>query len=170
MLPVPAVVHCDDDSRIVSKFLNALSTPTAGCAGSDIAGAANNRDAVNTFTAFHYHGRNSGGLRAIAQWIGRILNIAANVQVPLIIDDRGTNAIAGIMAVGAFARIFCGVDEVLVRNAHVLVRIVRIAHRIVRVGSPLKFLVSNGLPGPWIFARRQSFHRNALVNRTHADT
>jgi hypothetical protein len=173
VLPVLAVVHCDDDSRIVSKFLNALSTPTAGRAGCDVAGAANNRDAVNTFTALHYHGRNSGSLRAIAQWISRILNITANVQVPLIIDDRCTNAVAGIMAIGAFARFFCGVDEILVSYGHGLVRIARvarIAHRIVRVGGPLKFFVSNGLSGSWIFARRQSLHRNALINRTHTDT
>ena len=170
MLPVFAVVHSDDDSRTVSKFLNALPTPTAGRAGSDVAEAANNRYTVNTLTAFHYHGRNSCGLRAIALWIGRILNITTNVQVPLIIDDRSTNAIAGIMAIGAFARILCGVDEVLVRNAHGLVRIVRTAHRIVRVGGPLKLFVSNGLSGSWIFARCQSLHRNAFVNRTHADT
>ena len=38
------------------------------------------------------------------------------------------------------------------------------------MGSPLEFFVGNGFPGSWIFAGRQSFHRNTAVDRTHTDT
>ncbi len=99
----------DDDHILIGEFADALA---AAAAGGDGRGAgAGGVDAADALAAAGEHGGDGRGLGAVADRIGGVLDIAADIDVAVIGEDGGADLEVGIRRIGSGAHGLGGGEE-----------------------------------------------------------
>ena len=103
---------------VVGEFGDALPAAAAGRAGIQIVEAAGDREGVDSPAAGDRHGGDGAGFGAGTQRIGPVLDIAADVNAIVLVEQRAADTIPRIPAAGMSPRAFCGFDELGVADGH----------------------------------------------------
>ena len=111
---ISVAAHDNDPCFITRKFTNLLPAATAGCAVLGLLLAADDGYCHYFPAPVRHHCANCIGLGAAALRKRRVLNIAANMQLAVLIQQRRADKITGIGGMGTFTYLLRFLDEFIV--------------------------------------------------------